>query len=83
MTLQQIRSFFHFGYAFNLRQLKYFEFDSSFVIGSVDAPDFFRNIKRVKELVNHNETQKLCEKILSAFTDEQAEYVIGVRVESR
>ena len=83
MTLQEIRRFFHFGYAFNLRQLKYFEFGSSFVIGSVDAAEFVRNVRQVKELVIHAETQALCDKVLSAFPDPHAEYVIGVSVEAR
>lgn len=83
MTRDAMRRLFHLGYAFNLRQLKYLEFGASLIIGSVDAPDFQRNLRRLKQLVNDRETNAICDKVLAAFTDAQGEYVIGVKVADR
>ena len=83
MTLQEIRSLFHFGYAFDLRQLKFFEFDTSLVIGSADVPEFINNVARVKDLVNHVETKALCDRVLTALPDPAMEYVVGVRIQAR
>jgi len=83
MTRDAMRRLFHLGYAFNLRQLKYLEFGASLIIGSVDAPDFQRNLRRLKELVNDRETHAICDKVLAAFRDPQGEYVIGVKVADR
>lgn len=83
MQRDAMRRLFHLGYAFNLRQLKYLEFGASLMIGSVDVPDFLRNLRRVKELVNDSETHAICDKVLAAFADPKAEYVIGVKVAER
>lgn len=83
MTLQEIRSLFHLGYAFDLRQLKFFEFDTQVIIGSADVPEFVKNIARVKELVNHAQTRALCDRVLEAFPDAECEYVVAVRIQAR
>jgi hypothetical protein len=83
MTRDAMRRLFHLGYAFNLRQLKYLEFGASLMIGSVDVPDFQRNLLRIKELVNDHETHAICDKVLAAFPNPEAEYVVGVNVAHR